>query len=1004
MRQPRKPVPEQPTAAGVGIERGGVRGGRAGEARGARRWKLSCDRCSGADSPEFVIFAMKRVSCSAVGRLVGNNDDASRLVALGGVRVQTFRRVAFGRGYRARPVDMRELVDTTGDARSPVDALAGAPWASTRDSLRPVAFAALFATLAAATATALTARRRRGGNAADDATDDDDDARDDGDAPPADAPRRPKSATATADLHRALTLSFALVLAATAWLAIIAPRDHTRDASGRYLDVRAALAVVERLAPPPPRESVTPECARRARRTERDDDDLDVPNSILSNGIRPDLDVAGPLPGPFGARLAPASLRPSAAAHFRRGLMYRYGFNAAESRRAFLRAARAGGDCAACLWGVAYSLVPDVNDWRTSAARRAAGRAAAVAASRVLARKIVTPERADAKIRALTRAAAAFFGTNVFDHPFGSDVEDPNDGLDDEDAQLEAHARYVRVLEAEVAAYADAHGDDADLLAFLGEARMNLTPWRYWRVRTDEEDDDGDAGDKDDDGNVSNGSVRVEAYPGSHAVAAYDALSRALALEPNHPLAAHMFVHLTESLPPANDAVRRERAASSAETSSAETNAFASSSSSPPPDVAWLVEELRDRGGRGLSPSLGSSAAKTLLSLARGTLARFSPHLAHMASHHLVRVGRWEDAVAASVAAVRADEAMTARCAYPYGEAHTRAMLAFAAQMRGDEKIATRASADVGDVFPGGPMDVFANFTTAFYDVPRILTYARFGRWRAIRDAAVTAERSAVNAARDVPNEPTGAEGWTALVSDTPWGRAQWAYVMGLASAANWGDGFEGEGLEGEGLEGDADADAVAARSFAVRPSPADWLRHLRRLAEREVPDYSDAHVVEGLSTRGSVGPFAKTSPFRPWKRRMAVIAAHVLAARIASSPPSSSSKSDADSESRDWTSAAAYLRLAVQAHDGLPFMEPEHWYLPPRLCLGEALLRGGMRDDAAKVFREDLENRHPGNAWAREGLRRAEATGGDEDENENEEEGGGERRFVSSACREVYP
>ena len=38
-----------------------------------------------------------------------------------------------------------------------------------------------------------------------------------------------------------------------------------------------------------------------------------------------------------------------------------------------------------------------------------------------------------------------------------------------------------------------------------------------------------------------------------------------------------------------------------------------------------------------------------------------------------------------------------------------------------------------------------------------------------------------------------------ALVSDTPWGRAQWAYVMGLASAANWGDGFEGEGLEGEG-------------------------------------------------------------------------------------------------------------------------------------------------------------------------------------------------------------
>ena len=126
---------------------------------------------------------------------------------------------------------------------------------------------------------------------------------------------------------------------------------------------------------------------------------------------------------------------------------------------------------------------------------------------------------------------------------------------------------------------------------------------------------------------MSNGSVRVEAYPGSHAVAAYDALSRALALEPNHPLAAHMFVHLTESLPPANDAVRRERLLTNETNAHQTTNA--SSSSSPPPDVAWLVEELRDRGGRGLSPSLGSSAAKTLLSLAGNPRAILAAPRAH---------------------------------------------------------------------------------------------------------------------------------------------------------------------------------------------------------------------------------------------------------------------------------------------------------------------------------------------------------------------------------------
>ena len=210
-----------------------------------------------------------------------------------------------------------------------------------------------------------------------------------------------------------------------------------------------------------------------------------------------------------------------------------------------------------------------------------------------------------------------------------------------------------------------------------------------------------------------------------------------------------------------------------------------------------------------------------------------------MASHHLVRVGRWDDAVAASVAAVRADEAMTARCAYPYGEAHTRAMLAFAAQMRGDETIATLRLRRHRRRFPrrsDGRLRQLHHRVlrrSANLDVREVRSLARDSRRRG-GGGTLGGER-----ARARSNEPAGAEGWTALVSDTPWGRAQWAYVMGLASAANWGDGFEGEGLEGEGLEDDADADADAARSFAVRPSPADWLRHLRRLAEREVPDYS---------------------------------------------------------------------------------------------------------------------------------------------------------------------
>ena len=56
---------------------------------------------------------------------------------------------------------------------------------------------------------------------------------------------------------------------------------------------------------------------------------------------------------------------------FRQGLLLAYGFNTGEARRNFLAAAAAAGgwgmlgsgECAVCLWGVAYSLTPNINYW-----------------------------------------------------------------------------------------------------------------------------------------------------------------------------------------------------------------------------------------------------------------------------------------------------------------------------------------------------------------------------------------------------------------------------------------------------------------------------------------------------------------------------------------------------------------------------------------------------------------------------------------------------------------
>jgi len=41
-----------------------------------------------------------------------------------------------------------------------------------------------------------------------------------------------------------------------------------------------------------------------------------------------------------------------------------------------------------------------------------------------------------------------------------------------------------------------------------------------------------------------------------------------------------------------------------------------------------------------------------------------------------------------------------------------------------------------------------------------------------------------------------------------------------------------------------------------------------------------------------------------------------------------------------DWSGAVRELEAAVAAYDLLPYIEPEHWYLPLRHCLAGAYTR----------------------------------------------------------------
>ena len=817
---------------------------------------------------------------------------------------------------------------------------------------------------------------------------------------------RAKTANELSTAAASASIARAPFLVLLAIAAVLLAAEHARRGWGAPLDpldVRGALSAIERLAPPASRADVRPECARVSAFPdlfETHGHPEGFPEDVPVGGLR--LDFHAPARDPRLAR---------ARQHFSQGLALKFGFNREEARRHFLAAARlardAGRDCAACLWGIAFALHPDVNDWRTRRGQRAAGRVAAASAAALASRDVAAArdagdarrEAAAAKTLVLADAEAAFFGTNVFDHPLGSTAEDPNDALghpDGELAQADAHYRYLRVLEMGVEALAPetaasakekekgswTRTDDPDLLAVLGEACMNLTPWQYWNwtlpapgPSTDEQ------------------YVEVRESAGARAQDAFAALTKALGADASHPLAAHALVHLTESLP-----IRNARFAGTSLNPSLRAGKFA----------------LRDVAA---SPRLGEAAADALFasfakkSPKNTTRAGVSPHLAHMAAHTYARVGRFRSAVDASLAATRADDALTRGCVWPYGEAHNRAMLVAAAAAASSgpegERVAYAAAADPGTAdTPSLFLDQHAGFLTAFHDVPKLLVAARFGRWRSVLRLAAEAERRAVNQAlaefgtasqtqktsqRKLPADFDGlavAEVWTDLVSSTPYGRAQWAYVMGLAASRAFVDAERADDSLRIGTEGmDEGDDAWIAAAAAAKISPEQWLAHARNLAASpEISDFDEHTVVPGVSARGGAGAFHAFSPFRHVKKRLALIAAHVLGGAL-------------HARAGAWDEAIESLAAAAAVHDSLPYMEPEHWYAPPKLCLGEAQLRAGKPRDALRTFAGELRDARPNDTWAMEGERRARerVEAGDDVSLATSEDG-------TTSCFEVFP
>ncbi len=344
---------------------------------------------------------------------------------------------------------------------------------------------------------------------------------------------------------------------------------------------------------------------------ETDERQLDPGYLAAGEGMAPLLEGIGPVDFPITSDVA------GAQDYFNQALTFSYGFNHAEAERSFREAARLDPDCGICWWGVALVNGPNINKAMDDAQIAPAWEAV----NEALARR----DAASALEQALIDAVATRYS---------------EDGADR--AALDA------VYAGSMRGVAEQFPDNPHVLALYAESLMDLYPWSYWN----------------EDGT-----------PKEHTEALVTAIESAMALDPEHPGALHLYIHAMEQYTPEKAEVAADRL---------------------------------------------------------GPLVPVAGHLVHMPSHIYLRVGRYHDAVLANTEASLADEDYISQCDaqgfYPAGYyPHNIHFLWYSAMMEGQKELAVATAERLH-----GKIDL--EMAKQFGSIQRYLavrgaTYLRFGMW-----------------------------------------------------------------------------------------------------------------------------------------------------------------------------------------------------------------------------------------------------------------------------------
>jgi tetratricopeptide (TPR) repeat protein len=269
--------------------------------------------------------------------------------------------------------------------------------------------------------------------------------------------------------------------------------------------------------------------------------------------------------------------------YFDQGLGFLHGFNHRAAIRAFQQAAEFDPECAMAHWGVALACGPHINSM-----------AVPPPAAELAWKELELAQKNAGKAEPIEQALI-----DALAKRYANPQPEDRSGLD------RAYADAMRKVWKK-------YPQDPDVGAFFAEAMMNLRPWDQWTP----------------DGKPQPGTDEIIAT-----------LDTVLELNPDHPLANHLYIHALEASP---------------------------------------------------NPKRAMAAADRLRNLQPGLA-----HNVHMPSHIDIRIGQWLKAVDTNARAVDADERYCKIFGPPKGFlnvyiAHNRHMLAYAAMMTGQRDLAMK--------------------------------------------------------------------------------------------------------------------------------------------------------------------------------------------------------------------------------------------------------------------------------------------------------------------------